>query len=205
MSVTSVIAGAIPRAGGNTCFGFRHAHSLAHLSLETRFVFLGEYFMVNMEWLLIATCLWRIIAVLSSSFIKNETFVFLLYQPLRNYWLSNILRWQLRKCGRSAHAFCGKRNHRQSWSLETTYFVFYPTPLHRGLLFRSRTISASAFLSFRNAFFFASLFLGFYFLFTSAFNFGPIFTLASDRATRDRSILMLRTHHEAKIPTTNHI
>lgn len=53
--------------------------------------------------------------------------------------------------------------------------------------------------------FFASLFLGFYFLFTSAFNFGPMFTLASDRATRDRSFLMLRTHHEAKIPTTNHI
>lgn len=57
----------------------------------------------------------------------------------------------------------------------------------------------------QECFFFASLFLGFYFLFTSAFNFGPMFTLASDRATRDRSFLMLRTHHEAKIPTTNHI
>lgn len=57
MSLTLAIAGATLQAGGNTCFGFIHARSLAHLSLRNK-LFWGEYFMVSMEWLLIASCLW---------------------------------------------------------------------------------------------------------------------------------------------------
>lgn len=86
------------------------------------------------------------------------------------------------------------------------FCILYFIPLHCGLLFRSRTIFAPAFLSLRNAIFFASLFAGFYFLFTSAFNFGPMFTLASDRATRYRSFSMyVHTRPEAEIPTRNDI